>query len=226
MSKMKIAIIGLGAAGAFAARAAYDRGHEVEIYAITTGVMSPGATWLHWVPQDIPQRFSATQIYVAGRGTAANYTKRQWGSVQPTSSFPAQPVWETGYNPTQVLDALVPAACNVNSIPYPMSDAEIKDLSVAFDMVFQTFATRESKEQQPALLSFVAAAQFDACDPGQNAVVYNGTKQGIVVREAQLWGNRFLEFPKNMTLEEVQGQYDLKDWKTVVLKDLDLRTKP
>ena len=225
MSNPKVAVIGLGASGAFAAKAAYDMKCEVEVYVTQAGKMSPGATWLHWLPEDVTSQFTPTQIYVMGKGTSDQYTKRQWGKVYP-SSFPVTPAWEVGYDPTQVLEVLVPAACNINMIPYPLSDADIRDLSVGFDLVFQTFPTRVSKEEQPPLRSFVAAAKLGQSDPEKNFVVYNGTKIGIVVREAQLFGNHFLEFPKDMTAEEVWDQQDLDGYQVVTLKDLDPSTKP
>ena len=226
MSKLKIAIIGLGASGAFAARAAYDMGNDVEIYATQNGKMSPGATWLHWLPEDMSQQVAPANIYVIGKGTGSSYSRLQWGQVFP-SSFPKEPVWEKGYDPEVVLAKLVPSSCNVNFVPFPLSDADIRDLSTGFDLVFQTFPTRESKEQQPALVPFVAAAQFGNANPDVNYVVYNGTGKGIVVREAQLFGNKFLEFPKNMTLEEVYGLHPVETgWQYTVLKDIHPNTKP
>lgn len=226
MPKLKIAIVGLGAAGAFAARAAYDMGCEVEIFSTTqTLQMSPGATWLHWIPEDVAAKFTPTQIYVVGKGTAEQYSKRQWGKVVP-SSFPTEPVWEIGYDPMKVLPDLVPASCNVNMIPYQMSDTDVADMSVAFDMVFQTFPTKDSKEFQPPLIPFVAAAKIGTEPLDKNYAVYNGTKDGFVVREAVLFGSKFLEFPKNMLLRELEEVVDLTEYKTVTLKDLDPATKP
>lgn len=223
----KIAIVGFGPTAVFAAKAAYDMGCQVEIYTDQQKPMPPGATWLHWLPEDVSGMFTPTQIYVIGKGTSEQYTQRQWGKVYP-SSFPAKPVWEVGYDPMVVLDKLLPTVCNVNITPYRMSDADVKDLSVGFDLVFQTFPTRESKEQQPSLLPFVAAAKLGTEDPKKNYVVYNGTKDGIVVREACLFGNHFLEFPKGVEEEEVRATHTspLTGYKLVTLKDLDPRTKP
>lgn len=221
----KIAIIGFGPTAVFAAKAAHDMGCQVEIFTDHQNPMPPGATWLHWLPEDVSGMFSPTQIYVIGKGTSEQYTKRQWGQVYP-SSFPAKPVWEVGYDPVVVLDKLLPTVCNVNLIPFRMSDTDVKDLSVGFDLVLQTFPTREDKMNQPQLLPFVAAARMGSEDPTKNYVVYNGTKDGIVVREASLFGNHFLEFPKGMDEQEVYGETHLVGYKVVTLKDLDPRTKP
>jgi len=114
MDKKKIAVIGLGPTGSFAARAAYDLNCEVDIYTVESAFTTPpGSFWLHWVPDDVTQQVAATQIYIQGKGTAKDYIKRQWGELAPgvTSSFPEQPVWEQGYDPTLVMKYLVPAAC-------------------------------------------------------------------------------------------------------------------
>lgn len=227
--KRKVAIIGLGPTGAFAARAAYDLNCEVDIYTVESKFTTPpGAFWLHWVPEDVTHQVSATQIYIQGKGTAKQYIKRQWGDLAPgvTSSFPEKPVWETGYNPELVLKHLVPAQCEEIRLPYALSDADIHDLSIKYDFVFQTFPTRESKQEQPALLPFVAAARFNAEDLNLSWVVYNGSNTGVVVREAVLFGHHFLEFPKNMTELEVRGAVDLAGWQVVTLKDLHPHTKP
>jgi hypothetical protein len=221
----KIAIVGFGPTAVFAAKAAWDMGCQVEIYTDQQKPMPPGATWLHWLPEDVSGQFRPVQIYVVGQGTSDQYTKRQWGQVYP-SSFPTKPVWEIGYDPTQLLDKLLPTECNVNLTPYRMSDADVKDLAVGFDLVFQTFPTREHRENQPQLLPFVAAARLGTEDPAKNYVVYNGAKEGIVVREASLFGNHYVEFPKGMTEEEVKGHNTLSGYKVVTLKDLDPRTKP
>jgi hypothetical protein len=169
----------------------------------------------------------ATQIYIQGQGTARQYIKRQWGALSDnvTSSFPEQPVWELGYDPTLVLKYLVPPACEEIRLPYALSDADIADLSGKYDLVFQTFPTRESKTQQPPLLSFVAAARFGDEEPDKNWVVYNGTNKSLIVREAVLFGNHFIEYPKNVSVTEVKESSDLSGWQTVVLQDLDPRCK-
>ena len=226
----RIAIVGLGPTGAFAAKAAHDLKCDVEIF-ITGDLPAttpPGAFWLHWLPQDVSGSAKPVQVYITGEGSSDNYTKRQWGKVYP-SSFPTQPVWETAYNPADVLDKLVPSSCNMNFLQYPLSDTDIKDLSVAYDLVFQTFPTRESREYQPVLLPYVAAAKFGQEDPEKNYVFYNGktiATGGPVVREAVLFGNHFLEFPKQWTEEEVRHGFDLTGYTVKILKDIDPITKP
>ena len=229
MDKKKIAIIGLGPTGSFAARAAYDLSCEVDIYTVESSAPTPpGAFWCHWIPADVTRMVPATQIYIQGRGTAQEYIKRQWGKLSDnvtSCSFRMLPVWEQGYDPTLVMKYLVPAACEEIRLPYALSDADIADLSGKYDLVFQTFPTRESKAEQPPLLPFVAAARFGDEAPDKNWVVYNGIHTGLVVREAVLFGNHFLEFPKNVSLQEVRESMDLSGWQLVELRDLDPRCK-
>lgn len=230
--KLKVAVIGLGPTGAFAARAASDLGCEVDIYVAGSGGSStpPGAFWLHWIPDGVvSQGFIYEDIWVEGKGTPKAYIERQWGkqlAAGVTSSFPVRPVWERGYNPQTVLEKLIPRACEEIRVPYPLSGADIRDLSVKYDLVFQTFPTKESFEHQPALLPFVAAARFGSEDPSTNWVVYNGTPNGLVVREAVLFGNHFLEFPKGLAISEITAEQDMEGWQTLVLKDLHPHTKP
>jgi hypothetical protein len=165
-------------------------------------------------------------------GDEKYYIERQWGDLKsfvPDSSFPKQSVWEYGYDPSKVMEDLVPADCDVQVMSYPLSDTDIKDLAPSYDLVFQTFATKESKEHQPPLVQFMVAAKLGNSDPSKNFVVYNGDKDdNIIVREAQLFGNHFLEFPKGINQEQILSHWpmDMTGYKVSMLKDLDPRTKP
>src|ERR1041385_5813278 len=107
MNNHKVAVIGLGAAGAFVARAAYDLGFDTTIYASgATNVTPPGAFWLHWLPDDLTGEFNSQTIRIIGKGKEEAYTKLQWGQSWYkglSSSFPVEPVIEQGYNPVEVL---------------------------------------------------------------------------------------------------------------------------
>lgn len=231
MANNRVAIIGLGPTGAFAARAAYDLGWDVKIYATDMEYRTPpGAFWLHWIPDAVLNDYNAETINILGIGKAEEYVKRQWGKefAKLPSSFPVKPVAEKGYDPAEVLPHLVPAECEFMPVSHKLSDVDVRDIARAFDVVFQTFPTRESTEQQPALIPYIAAARFGwEPRPGTgNMVVYNGSGKGVTVREAQLFGNHYLEFPKNMSLAEVGMEFDLTGYQHVVLRDLHPYTKP
>jgi hypothetical protein len=225
----EVAVVGLGASGAFVARAAYDAGYKVTVYVYGSTTTPPGAFWLHWIPEEYDGQFQSKAIQIAGLGTAEQYTKLQWGELWYkglTSSFPKEHMVEWGYNPQEVIPQLVPSSVKIEMISYPFSDTDVADLLRAYQFVFQTFPRQADIATQPSRVSFLAAAQLGVADPTQNLVVYNGKGQGIVVREAQLFGNRFLEFPKNVPLETVKKSYDLTGWQTVSLKDLAPNTHP
>lgn len=233
MPDREVAVVGLGATGAFVARAAYDAGYKVTVYSYgEANTTPPGAFWLHWLPVDLTQQYTPQVITILGKGEEANYIKLQWGKTanlkMVTSSFPTKPISEPGYNPADVLPTLLPAEVKMELTPYPFSDRDVQDLARGYDFVFQTFPRKVDMELQPNRIPFVAAAKMGVQPLGVNIVVYNGIgpKGGIVVREAMLFGNHFLEFPKGMSLKQVGEQYSLDGWKTVMLKDLSPHTKP
>lgn len=232
MANGEVAVVGLGATGSFVARAAYDCGYKVTVYVHgNPNATPPGAFWLHWIPDDVSGVFSSKPIRIIGKGWEEVYTRRQWGKSWYkglTSSFPREPVIEEGYNPAEVLPELVPDEVKIEIVPYPFSDRDVEDLARGFDFVFQTFPRKVDIEAQPERIPFVAAAKFATSDPDRNVVVYNGLDddRNIVVREAMLFGNHFLEFPKHMLLPEVKKLYPLDGWHTVVLKDLAPNTLP
>jgi hypothetical protein len=231
MNNHEVAVVGLGATGAFVARAAYDLGYRVTIYVHgKANTTPPGAFWLHWLPEDMTGQYQSRSIRIIGKGTQGNYVKLQWGAMSNrmniTSSFPIKEVIEKGYNPEEVLPHLVPDEVKIEYVPFPFSDGDVRDLRHGFEAVFQTFPRKIDIDNQPEKIPFIAAAKFSTEDPAINVVVYNGTGEGIVVREAILFGNHYLEFPKDMPIAEVKKKYDLSGYHWVELKDLAPHTKP
>lgn len=232
MNNRSVAVVGLGPTGAFVARAAIDCGYKVTVYVFGQSHLTPpGAFWLHWLPEDMTETFEPVEIKIIGKGKASNYVDLQWGKeigkhYHTSSSFTEGMVIEEGYNPAQVLPKLVPDSVLIEYVAFPLSDIDVVGLTHSHQYVFQTFPRKVDVLTQPERIPYIAAARFDCKDPNQNVVVYNGTGNGIVVREAYLFGHHFLEFPKNMPLVEVLGNYDLSDYQHVVLKDLHPATTP
>jgi hypothetical protein len=227
----EVAVVGLGPTGSFVARAAYDLGYKVTVYVHgDANKTPPGAFWLHWLPEDMTGEFAPKPIKIMGKGTQAEYVKLQWGAyakrMNITSSFPSKTVVENGFDPTEVLPQLVPDVVKIEYLPYPLSDVDVLDLTKGFRFVFQTFPRKADIATQPERVPFIAAAKFGTEDPNRNIVVYNGTGDGIVVREAILFGHHFLEFPKDMNIVDIKRQYDLSGYHWVELKDLAPHTKP
>lgn len=233
MSK-KIAIIGMGAAAIYAAKAARDSGVQVEIFSYGGSFRTPvGAFWLHDIPESLKDKFAPVNIWQTGKGTAEAYIKLQWGDRArgvKESSFPRKGAFTLGYNPDDVLPVLLPMDAEVQLLAGPLSDTDIADLAKLreYDLILQTFPTKESKQEQPRLIPFVTAGMHDPEDGRKNFLLYNGTGEGIVVREAHLFGNHYLEFPKFVTRAEIQrtcgdtlAGYILSD-----NLDMDPATKP
>ena len=55
-SKTKVAVLGMGMAGAYAAKAASDKGCFVHVYQYGKSQFPLGAFWQHWVPPDIAEK--------------------------------------------------------------------------------------------------------------------------------------------------------------------------
>ena len=222
MSK-KVAVLGLGASGLFAAKAAKDCGCEVTAYTLSKEItFPPGPFWLHWIPENVQDKFELTPIFHIGKGTASNYQALQWGRLPKrkfSNSFPAKNKHHYGYNPTEVLPTFVPE--DIKVLSKLLTDADIGELAEEYDVVFQTFATDLSKQQQLAFLPYTMASQFDLEDAKTNYVIYNGTKKGIIVREIQLWHNKFLEFPKYLPIKEIRKGTPLSNFQVQTLWDLD-----
>jgi hypothetical protein len=222
-----VAILGLGPTGAFAAKAAIDAGYQVTIYTIGDyHKFVPGPFWFHWIPEDLQQKFVPDQIYQLGKGTKSQYNSLQWGNLVThvqQSSFPANG-FVVGYNAQKVIEDLIPMTAEVVMSAGAISDVDASDIAKSYDVVFQTFPTKLSKEQQPPLVPYCMASKLST--EKRNYVVYNGTGEGVVVRECNLFGRHYLEFPKNVTRSAILHAMDMTGMDLVELKDLHPKTKP
>jgi len=226
MSK-KVAVIGLGPSGCYAARAARDLGCEVDVFTFGETKPAPGAFWLHWLPDELARIHKAENIYLVGKGNPIVYSQRQWGDLWnkiPTNSFPTKDHWTKGWNFSKIFETLLPMQCDVKQMAYPLSDTDIKDLSQQYDKVFQTFPRKQDIEAQPKKIPFVVGlSRMD--NVGKNFVVYNGEENidNPIVREACLFGWNFSEFPKNYPLSKAK-EWHGEDF--IILKDFAPGTEP
>ena len=204
-NRTKVAVLGLGMAGVYAAKAASDNGCFVQVYQHGKTQFPLGAFWQHWVPPDIAKVVPATSIKMIPEGTASDYMSLQWGRVPNNhikSSFPAKTKVVAGYNPEKVLAAMIPE--NVMTLENPISTEEVFLLCEQYDFVFQTFPAEYSYSAQKPLIPFWTSVLYDSCDPEINEVWYNGKGEGHIVRSAKLWGNQYFEFPKYLSYEEIR----------------------
>lgn len=208
-----VAVLGLGPAGAYAARAAVDAGALVDVYAPAgKNNGAPGAFWLYSLPTSVPLITSATPIHIFSDGSEKIYREKQWGALAYKvngSSFPRTEKVMRGYEPTKVLPALLPREAVVHPLNAPLQDSEVIELCKAYDHVFQTFPSQYSLKQQPPTVSYLIGRSPIAAPREENYVLYCGTKDTVVVRISQLWGNRYLEFPKELRLETLLANYPM-----------------
>jgi len=225
----RVAIIGAGPTAAFVAKACIDFGAYTTLYAHgDIGKIPPGAFYFHWLPPELAKKHIPIQILVQGKGTAENYVKLQWGTnfVSTENSFPPQPRWEPAYNPSEVFSDLLSPKCVVQYIEFPFTDVNVEYLTTVYDLIFQTFPTQASKEKQPPLIPYYMGVRYGTEDENTPYISYNGTGRDIVVREASLFGNLFLEFPKNVGEEFIKSNMDVTGFRLVELKDMHPDTKP
>lgn len=207
--KMKIAILGTGASALFAAKAAKDAGHEPLIIGIKEFSFPPGPFWFHWVPDDVKAKMEGTKITVIPEGRERKYQSLQWGKVPNgvKSSFPDRVAVVVGYNPSETAELM--SSMFMLKLPQALTDAQIRNYCEEWDLVFQTFPTKESKAvQQHPLMPYYVGALYNAGAATDNYVVYNGTGTGIWLRKVFLWGNLFFEFPKNLELDQIKPVMD------------------
>lgn len=220
-NRTKVAVLGLGMAGAYAAKAASDKGCFVHVYQHGETEFPLGAFWQHWVPPDIAEAVPATSIRMIPEGTASKYMSLQWGRVPNNhikSSFPKRTKVVAGYNPEKILAAMQPE--NIIKLEYPLSTEEIFEICEQYDFVFQTFRADYSFADQKPLIPFWTAAMYDSCDPEINEVWYNGTGNGHIVRSAKLWGNQYFEFPKYLSYEEIRKVTPARVLEKMVFQEL------
>lgn len=231
-----VAILGLGPTGVFAARAARDAGARVTIYALPSAFVHtpPGSFWLHWLPDELAQRYPKSPILISSIGTEDVYFAKQWGvplTKGRSSSFPVLGDEMTGgYDPKVFLPMLLPDDCDKIPLLKPLDTPSITSISQEHDLVFCTFALQEHLAIQPPLRAYAALVIGNTMSPGRNVVVYDGNPLSMVVRTAVLFGYYYIEFPKTKTQVELDALEVMKDLKPTarmaVLRDLDLDTKP
>ena len=232
MQAKKVAILGLGAAGAFAARAAHDCDCEVDVYAYGDTVFPPGANWFNWLPDDLIEKFPPTPIYVVGQGTEEAFRKLMWGSLADHivyTDFPTKGDYVYGHNPAKVFDALIPMGVDVSMVAGQLSDVDAIDIAKTYDVVLQTFPTKLSKAGAFGyyVKNFVASRKLTPEeDPATHYVICNGTGEGIVVRESNLFGVKSLEFPQGIGQAEISAKVDISDYQIVAVPEIHPQQKP
>lgn len=199
-----IAILGSGASALFAAKAAKDFSAEPMCIAVKKFDFPPGPFWFHWVPDDIQQKVTGTEITLIPEGSERKYQSLQWGRAPRgiSSSFPKKVTKVIGYNPTEVAKVMSPTF--TLKMPKLLSEEEIRGICYNYDYVFQTFPTELSKTVQKPKQPYYIGTIYNFGPETENFVMYNGTGSGIWVRKIFLWGNLFFEFPKNLALDMIE----------------------
>jgi hypothetical protein len=230
---LKVAILGLGAAGAFAARAATDFGcSQIDVYAYGETRFPPGMNWFDWIPEDLQEKFPATAIYMLAQGTEPVYRKRMWGSLAEHleyKDFPTEGEYIYRWQPEKVFDALIPISVNVDWLAGNLSDVDASAIADTYDIAFQTFPTKESIGGAYAYYPrhFVASRKLTVEeDPGTNYVIFNGNPgKSLLVREMNLFGYKHLEFPQGRGQAEISLEVDISQYQVLHIPEIHPQMK-
>ncbi len=240
-----VAIVGSGAAGAYAYRACVEYGcKKVEVFTDKMGTPSPGAFYFHWIPDDLAVRFEPDEILYMGIGTQDKYLERQWPGVklEPgyASSFPAKPFVGVGWDAGLIWDELWKNA-PISLVAGKFSDTDLKDMSKYHDLIFLTFPTQESIQAQGKYLVQIPVQLVGKQTTFQlpskalfmlnkynNFIMYNGTEVFPWVRVNHLWGHASFEYSYTSIMDDEDGkvimQQDLMPgtpvWKKTLAKNI------
>ena len=214
--KPSIAIIGSGAAAAFAHRACKDYGcTKVDVYTDRMGKPSPGAFFFHWLPNDLRLKFEPENVHYMGMGTAERYWLNQWPDIAyeamgPTS-FPVKTYAQSGWDGHTVWDALWDNA-KITIMAERFSDSDLREMAKFHDIVLLTFPTQESlKEQgwcqvqipiesvQTVTMQIPPSSMLTLTQQYDNFILYNGGEMFQWVRMSRLWGRTSFEYAHNST---------------------------
>jgi hypothetical protein len=205
MSKKRVAILGLNLSGIYAAKAAEDMGYAVKVYHYGRPSFPYKTLWQYWIPADIRDKISSSEISLIPEGNSKNYMSLQWGRIPnnyPESNFPEKERIVKGYNPEKIWNILLPES--VKYLKHSIAFDDIYDWSKQYDHVFQTFPSEESYHDQKHLVPFWTAILYDSYNTDSNKIWYNGTGEGYIVCRSNLWGDTYYEYPKYLPLEEIQ----------------------
>lgn len=223
MTAKKVAILGTGYEGVFAAWAAADCGCDVTVFHIKNTLQETEKIYYFlWLPGNRLGQIASTPIYLSRKGNEETYKSLQWAKVPLTcflTDFPLRDGYIAGYQPIISLAKFLVSVLD----NYP-EDMEVHEMSKHFDIIFQTFPTQESRLKQPELLYYYVAEKFNGEE--NNYVIYNGSGEGIVVKECQLWDRRYLEFPKNLPMQEINRVMSLQGYEIYCMKDINPFSKP
>lgn len=169
-------------------------------------------------------------VYFDFKGTKHCYELLQWAKIPSnfSSDFPLTPGFEYKHKPALAITAFQDYVWK-NNIKielyntYP-SDKETLKIAKNYDAFFQTVPTYESLVHQPKYDYYYVASSSSATDTG-NYVTYNGTGEGIASREMQLWGIKYLEFPRYLPYEEICRVMSMKKYYVHYRVDMNPFTK-
>src|SRR3990172_9200493 len=149
MDKPRVAVFGAGPSAAYINAACKVRQITPDIYTVKKIGGPGGAFWLRLSPFKV---LPTEKIHMLSVGTSEGYMVKQWGEnhSKMNSSFPHKPRVEYGYNPVHVWDSLWEGANIIYTEPITDKLAETK--ASEYDIVFMTFPTEDSMNEQSEFL--------------------------------------------------------------------------
>lgn len=203
LSSIKVAILGAGFSAAYINYECQRLSIQPTVFAPAITGAPSGAFWLRDCPDHSVQ---PDTISVSSVGNPRDYMTKQWGAEYSDllSSFPTEQHEVKGFSPAVVWDRLW---INVQFRKVRMmSDERIARIAKDFDIVFLTFPTEESKEENDKHRIWFRVAEFPTSVEKRNHVVYQGELRSRIVRASSLFGKMYFEYipgydPKAVSFE-------------------------
>jgi hypothetical protein len=196
---MKVAILGAGPTAAFIARACLDCGIRPDVFAAKRVHPIGGAFWIYEVPESIAPFVSDKQpIYISKIGTAEGYAQKMWGDPTLKTSFSSIEEVSWGYSPEEVLPLLWGDLSYEEE--YLKSDEQVALLARSYDLVFQTFPTKKSLDQQGTWREPFFIINHRVWSGQINEVTYDGDLFSPYLRASYLFGWRSVELRERVEL--------------------------
>lgn len=196
---MKVAILGAGPSAAYAMMACEDL--DVQYQVISSNFPSmffPGPFWARLNPTEIA--VPETDVHVYSVGNVYEYLKKQWQEVQDewmtASSFPTEARTEYAYNPYELFIPFWESRRTISLTTGDLTDEDIKNLAVDYDLVFMTFASEESREAMKSYRTRYPIISYKADFQTAPFCIYNGHENEHIVRFSSLFGYVHAEYPQ------------------------------
>jgi hypothetical protein len=204
--KLKVAIFGFGATGAFIQKACNDRKIYPTVFTDKINFIQPGAFFIHEIPgpmMDEAYRYRIS-IRVFSIGLKSVYNRRQGFLESYDSSFQQGMDLDKAVYVGDILQEIAYGAGRTH-ITCKLTDESCIRLSHSFDISFLTFPlqvdTHKFGDKKFWVPVVVGKSDERNCT---NYILYNGTSEFPFVRQTKIFNNIYEEYPRDFTASEIQ----------------------